>query len=213
MRIVIISDTHGRHRELKRLEGDVLVHCGDFCDGFMNDGSMLADVDDWFGGLEFDTILCIGGNHDFVPERLHAEGKPVFENAIYLADAAYEVNGVSFYGTPWIPDLKRWAHFKSDEERAEKWRQIPTGIDVLITHTPPQGILDKPRSGKSIGCALLRQAIDRVRPQIHCFGHVHASPGCKSERGTEFINATVVNSEMEVKYAAVIREVTVRPPL
>ena len=34
MRLVIISDTHTMHEELGSLSGDVLIHCGDFCDGF-----------------------------------------------------------------------------------------------------------------------------------------------------------------------------------
>jgi len=29
MKIVVVSDTHGRHDELGLLSGDVLIHCGD----------------------------------------------------------------------------------------------------------------------------------------------------------------------------------------
>lgn len=206
MRIVFISDTHGKHRELGTLQGDVLVHCGDFCHGFMNDGHALADIDDWFGEQQFHTILCVGGNHDFLAQSLHEASKPVFRNAIYLVDAVHEVQGVKFYGAPWLPDLARWANFLGDTDRQRKWDLIPDSTDVLITHTPPQGILDKPRSGRSIGCQYLRGAVDRARPIIHCFGHIHASPGSASENGTEFINATMVDSNIDIAYQPIVRE-------
>jgi predicted phosphodiesterase len=84
LRIVIISDTHGKHAELGDLSGDVLIHCGDFCNGYMNDGHSLSEIDDWFGEQAFDLILCVGGNHDFAAELRHASGMSVFRNAIYL---------------------------------------------------------------------------------------------------------------------------------
>ena len=31
LRVVVISDTHGMHRKVNVPDGDVLVHCGDFC--------------------------------------------------------------------------------------------------------------------------------------------------------------------------------------
>ncbi len=93
-----------------------------------------------------------------------------------------------------------------DRDRKRKWDLIPDSTDVLITHTPPLGILDKPRSGRHIGCDFLRAAVSRVRPTIHCFGHVHANPGCVTECGTEFINATVVNSAIDVIYPPTVRD-------
>jgi predicted phosphodiesterase len=209
VRIVFISDTHGKHGELGTLRGDVLVHCGDFCNGFMNHGHSLAEIDEWFGDQLFDIILCVGGNHDFLAESRYKDGQPVFRNATYLVDAAYEWNGLSFYGSPWLPDLDGWAHFLSDHDRKRKWELIPDSTDILITHTPPFGLLDKPRSGRHIGCSFLRAVVDRVRPRIHCFGHVHASSGCITESGTEFINATVINSDIEVINPPVVRELDV----
>ena len=45
MRILQISDTHSRHRKLKRLPAaDVIVHCGDFADNIYSNGAVLDDV-------------------------------------------------------------------------------------------------------------------------------------------------------------------------
>ena len=40
MKVVIVSDTHGRHDDLADIEGDLLIHCGDF--------ETTADIDTWF---------------------------------------------------------------------------------------------------------------------------------------------------------------------
>lgn len=205
MRIVFISDTHGNHSDLGTLHGDVLIHCGDFCDGFFDEDQTLVEFDEWLGEQNFDVILCVGGNHDFLAETIYKSGKPVFKNAVYLVDETYHFNGINFYGSPWLPDLEGWANYLPDNKRKEKWELIPDSTDVLITHTPPFGILDKPRSERSIGCNFLSEAIQRVKPKIHCFGHVHASPGVVNDSGIEFINATMVNSKMEVVYEPIIR--------
>src|ERR1700730_9273105 len=66
--------------------------------------------------------------------------RPVFENAIYLQDQCFELSGLRFYGSPWLPDLYGWAFYLDEESRRKKWATIPDRTDVLITHTPPHGI-------------------------------------------------------------------------
>ena len=204
MRIVIISDTHGRHSELGTLSGDVLIHCGDFCDGYNNDGHVIPQIDQWFGRQDFERILCIGGNHDFIAQSRRSAGEPVFQNAIYLEDDVYRFNDVTFYGTPWLPDLDGWAYFLSDDQRQSKWSLIPRDTDVLITHTPPFGVLDKPRSGRSIGCPFLAAEISHLQPKLHCFGHVHASFGQCVRSMTTFVNAAMVDSQYEIRRSPVL---------
>lgn len=204
MRLVLISDTHAVHEELGSLSGDVLIHCGDFCDGFHEDEDDLSNIDRWFGQQEFERILCVGGNHDFVAQKRHASGERVFENAIYLEDEAYEFGGIKFYGSPWLPDLEGWAYYLSDEERREKWKLIPADTDVLITHTPPRGILDRSRSGTPVGCSHLRAALEDLALRIHCFGHVHASHGKWEEFQITFYNAAVVDSAYNVSHGPIV---------
>ena len=198
MRIVVVSDTHGSHEELGILSGDLLIHCGDFCDGFNPNIADIENVDRWFSKQNFDSILCVGGNHDFVAQDLEASNKPVFQNATYLTDRAITFGGLNIYGAPWVPQLDRWAYFLFDDELKQKWKLIPENTDILITHTPPLGILDKPRSGMSIGCSFLRAEIENLQLLVHCFGHVHASYGQLNSGNTKFINATVVDSHFVV---------------
>jgi len=194
MKIVIVSDTHGQHEDLGQLQGDVLVHCGDMCDGFRRNSYDLDSIDDWFGRQRFDVILCIGGNHDFdLDTRQNYRRGFYFKHAIYLEDKLFEYKGVRFYGTPWVLDLPGWAFYLNPATLRRKWQMIPLGLDVLITHVPPKYILDTSRSGNiHYGCSALAERVKEVRPRIHCFGHNHASYGTRQIDGITYVNASNV---------------------
>ena len=198
MRLIVVSDTHGNHEKLGVLEGDVLVHCGDFCDGFCRDPGDIDKVDAWFAEQRFDLILCVGGNHDFEAEERFMAGERVLRNAVWLLDDAYVYRGVKFYGAPWLPELQGWAFCRSERELRKKWAMIPNDTNVLITHTPPYGILDQPRSRPANrGCPHLLERVRQIRPSFHLFGHIHESAGIHSGDGTTFVNASVVGSSVK----------------
>jgi Icc-related predicted phosphoesterase len=200
----MISDTHGKHEELGILSGDVLVHSGDFCNGFEIDEADLLGLDRWFGEQRFDRILCVGGNHDFAAQAKRARGERVFENAVYLEDDVCEFDGVKFYGAPWIPELEEWAYYLPDHDRQNKWSQIPADTDVLITHCPPHGILDQTSGGMSVGCRFLRDAVNGLSLKVHCFGHVHSGHGQKRQAMTLFCNAAVAGHDYDIEHSPIV---------
>ena len=54
------------------------------------------------------------------------------------------------------------------------WSLIPEDVEYLITHGPPQGILDI--NGK--GCSMLRLKLAKLNKlRVHQFGHVHSGYG------------------------------------
>ncbi|KAF2654142.1 Metallo-dependent phosphatase [Lophiostoma macrostomum CBS 122681] len=57
--------------------------------------------------------------------------------------------------------------------------RIPDGVDIVMTHGPPQYILDGTGDGRSAGCEHLRRAVARVKPRLHCFGHIHGGYGAQ----------------------------------
>lgn len=198
MNITIISDTHSQHAELGRLSGEVLIHCGDMLNMFDQSHDDFDAVDQWFGQQDFDLILCTGGNHDFELQKRSLYVDNPFRNAIYLEGRSHEYQGIKFFGAPWVPDLYGQAFYMDYGDLEEKWSHIPGDVDVLITHTPPAGVLDVSSRGLELGCPHLTAAIERAQPRLHCFGHVHASSGIASQNGTTFINAAIVNSHYEV---------------
>lgn len=52
-------------------------------------------------------------------------------------------------------------------------------IDIMLTHGPPSGILDTTKWDESAGCQHLRRAVQRCRPRVHCFGHIHEGWGAE----------------------------------
>ena len=204
MRLVVVSDTHGQHEALGCLEGDVLIHCGDFCDGFRRDPRDVEAVDSWFAKQRFDLVLCVGGNHDFSAEDRVGNGGPVFEHAVWLQDQVHIHREIKFYGSPWLPHLEGWAFYLTSEALREKWSMIPGDTNVLITHTPPFGILDQPRSQQHCGCPHLLERVEAVKPRFHVFGHNHASAGVQDRGATTFVNASIVDSSFNVARSAVI---------
>ena len=203
MRIVVISDTHTRHEELGIITADVLIHCGDGCDGFRRNRPDVDRLDEWFSRQRVNLVLAIGGNHDFEMERRSRRGLPVFAHAVYLEDRGYEYQGCTFYGAPWTPQLSSWAFFQDGKGMREKWAAVPVGIDVLITHTAPYGILDRNRGGRSLGCHDLLDRLATVCPRLHVFGHNHASAGAARVGPTLHINASMVNSKYAIAHKPV----------
>lgn len=96
-----------------------------------------------------------------------------------VADSSFASSGIEVYGAPWQPEFCNWAfNLYSESELKGKWDLIPNSTDILITHGPPRMILDKTDDGVFTGCAQLRDAIvERVKPRLHIFGHIHEGYG------------------------------------
>ncbi|KAK7756258.1 hypothetical protein SLS62_001854 [Diatrype stigma] len=78
------------------------------------------------------------------------------------------------YGSPRTPRHGSWAfqYPRETDVWASEKHAVPGGVDVLVTHGPPQGHLD---AAAGLGCAHLLGALwgARPRPRLHVFGHVH----------------------------------------
>jgi Icc-related predicted phosphoesterase len=155
----------------------------------------------WYSKLnQFQYKIIIAGNHDmlFEKEGLYARSL-IPDNVIYLEDSGVEINGINFYGTPVTKPYGNWA-FNRPEEKLEKyWNAIPDDTDVLITHSPPFMIGDYIPHNKRHGGSpsLYKEIVERIKPKIHCFGHIHQGSGTKFIENTVFINASNLNGVYE----------------
>ena len=103
---------------------------------------------------------------------------------------------VKVWGSPWQPEFYNWAFNlpRQGAELKEVWNMIPSDVDILITHGPPHGHLDYvDYSKQNVGCELLRDRINIIKPKIHVFGHIHSSYGYKFDGTTHFFNAAVLD--------------------
>jgi len=194
VRVTVISDTHMQHERLRLPEGDLLIHCGDMFDLYSKNAADLRSVDDWFARQPFDKIVCTGGNHDHLLEHTRGYLAKPFRHAHYLEDEALQYRGLTIYGAPWLPGLPTHAFHKNRWDLADAWARIPSGVDILATHTPPKNVLDLSSRGMSFGCPDLAHQLQRTSPRVHCFGHVHASAGKTKIGETLFINAASLAS-------------------
>lgn len=201
MKIGFISDTHTFHRMLTGLEKlDMLIHTGDL--GFRGSVTEVFDFITWFKTVPVKHKIFIAGNHDFYLERTTTEtiNGTLDKNTFYLNDSGITIEGINIWGSPVQPWFNDWAFNRQRGSDIRKhWDLIPDNTDILITHGPPFGILDKVKNGPNVGCKDLLKCVQRIKPKYHAFGHVHEEYGFKETEDTFFINASILNE----KYAYV----------
>ena len=185
----MISDTHG-HEDFAVPAGDVLIHAGDGCKrGTLDEAARWGEHLD---RLPHPHKVVIAGNHDRCFESDLADARLQLPPDVhYLHDSGCEIAGLELWGSPWQPWFLSWAfNLQRGPELAAKWALIPATTDILITHGPPMGILDRTYDERAVGCEALREALTRVRPRVHCFGHIHEGYGSEARDGTLFVNAS-----------------------
>ncbi len=197
VKIVLISDTHGLHEKINVPDGDMLIHAGDVS----NKGSVqgIGNFLYWFEKQPHCHKIFIAGNHDFgfenIPETVE---KMIPDSITYLNDSGIEIEGINIWGSPVTPWFHDWAFNRLRGGQISKyWDWIPDNTDILITHGPPKGILDKCDNGDIVGCEDLLKRVKEVKPKYHIFGHIHEGYGISSNENTIFINASSLNSRYE----------------
>jgi predicted phosphodiesterase len=217
MRITVISDTHTRHDDITNdlPGGDLLLHSGDF----MNSGYGEKDIVNfckWFDAIDnYDTKVFIAGNHDRLFENQPELAKEIYssyKSINYLQDeelglyfdgpnGEFPEDNIHIYGSPWQPAFYAWAFNlpRNGIELAGKWEGIPSNTDILLTHGPAWGTLDTVtgRPWDNLGCEMLAERIQIVKPKIHVCGHIHSGYGYEFKDGTHFFNASVLNESYE----------------
>lgn len=142
--------------------------------------------------VPFDHVVLVAGNHDWAFQFRRRRAKALLPGKVrYLQDSGTEIGGVKFWGSPWQPEYHGWAFNlpRDGPELAEAWAMIPEGIDVLVTHGPPAGILDMPWGTEPpVGDGTLLERVIAVKPRFHVFGHVHGSYGTRVVGPTTFMN-------------------------
>lgn len=204
LRITCISDTHNKHNVLDNFlpGGDILIHAGD-----MTGRGYRAELENffkWYDGIQdYGHKLFIAGNHDFGFEEdneLYRGLLTGYKTIDYLQDELLMVGEeysdmVKIWGSPWQPEFYNWAfNLPRGSSLSEKWGMIPLDTDILITHGPPFGKLDRVDGvNENVGCVDLMGRIKVVKPKICVFGHIHEGAGYVFDGDTHFINASILD--------------------
>ena len=185
MRILHLSDTHGLHSQIGRLpEADVIVHSGDFT--HYGTEKECLDFLNWFIALPYKHKIFVVGNHDLcLYDADNIEDLPA--NVHFLQDRGVTVDGVRFYGTGFM-----------------HYRAVPPDTQVLVTHEPPLGILDREDSlgiGEYGSTEIRTQVLALSALRLHLFGHSHNGYGLYQENGITFSNGALMAYDIKIERA------------
>ena len=188
MLILHLSDTHSKHHELCNLPpADIIIHSGDI--SFAGSENEVMDFIEWFSALPYKYKIFIAGNHDDCLFGANIDGLP--ENCFYLCNSSVTIDSIKFYGVPMFMEDA----MSGDYDR--NIQKIPDDTDILITHQPPNGILDC--SGNiHYGDSNLLQMVLKSKPKFHLFGHIHKAYGIEKSEHTIFVNASILSENYEL---------------
>jgi Icc-related predicted phosphoesterase len=188
MRICAFSDMHGQY-DFKVEPCDIVLICGDILP--LKIQKYTQDSEEWIrtffipwcNNLPCDKVIFIAGNHDFYFERHPDRIKRILEGQdkiVYLDCETYEYKGKTIYGTPWCKPFYNWAFMEETTKSDERYKDVQH-MDILMTHDAPYGVSDILlqkdcwwADGTHIGNLALRNLLDRAKPSLHVFGHLHS---------------------------------------
>lgn len=216
MIITCLSDLHGFYPKLE--SGDLLIIAGDLT--AREEPEEYVYFRHWLSKQDYQKRIVIAGNHDTYLEWDYIFGStPFLEIADYLCDSGTEFKGLKIWGCPWTPRFfgmnPNCTAFTYHSEKwfyDEKIAKIPDDIDILITHGPSRGVLDKTIRGEHVGSTAIEKYLKYVnRPKLHAFGHIHEDYGIREKwTGNDDTRVTSVNcSIVNERYEHVNKPVTV----
>lgn len=135
-----------------------------------------------------------------------AAGIHYLEEGLYTFTVPSTQARLTVYASPYTPEFCSWAF--AYERHIDRYNPTPAvqqrhgagagfvapnpvpdwpGVDVMLTHGPPQGVFDRVvPGGGNVGCENLKRAVRRARPRVHVFGHIHEGYGAgRMDWGTE----------------------------
>ena len=190
MKLLLFSDLHSDFQTASKLvelsnDVDIVVGAGDFCIGRRG----LEKIIDSLAQIQKPSVL-VPGNSESDEELLKACRS--WKRAHVLHGRQVSIGGTTFFGIgggiPTTP-FGSWSYDFSEDEAFELLRDCPPGC-ILISHSPPKGVLDLSSGGRSLGSQAVRGTVNKKKPDLVVCGHIHGSSGQTDRLG----EITVVNA-------------------
>ena len=190
MKLLVFSDLHNDFRTASKLVElsntvDVVVGAGDFCVARQGLDEIIVPL----SAITKPTVL-VPGNSESDEELVQA--CRLWESARVLHGSRVTIAEIPFFGIGGgipITPFGSWSYDFSEDEAYDLLRDCPSG-GVLVSHSPPAGVLDVSSDGRSIGSQAVRETIRIKKPNLVVCGHIHGSAGQIDRIGeTTVINA------------------------
>lgn len=162
---------------------DLILSCGDLNASYLSFLVTMARC----------PVLYVHGNHDGSYRTRPPEGCDCIDDAIV------EYNGLRILGLGGCLRYHPGEHQYTEKEmrsriRRLKWRlRRLGGVDIVVTHAPPEGLGDGDDPAHW-GFAALKELLDQYHPQYLIHGHVHTRYGASRPRMLEYGPTTIVNA-------------------
>jgi len=205
MRIVCISDVHGKWKKLTIPECDLLISAGDY--SFTGETHMVRDFHKWLDDQPAKNIISVQGNHEKWVEKnfdlAKQMAKEVCPAVHFMEEGLVEIDGIKIWCSAISKFFCNWAYNRYPGEDIQKhWDKIPTDvpIDIIVTHGGCYGILDEVMrfNGQKCeyeiehtGCPQLLKKVLEIKPKLFVCGHIHEAYGTKVVDGITFVNASI----------------------
>lgn len=208
-RFLIMSDTHADNWLPPSTPVDVAIHCGDLTEEsklheFTHAIKLLQTVNaglklviagnhDWtLDTPQFEKKVAEARKNSIAEEDIwkewgtYNEARELLVNAdkdmVFLDEGRHEFNlkngaKLTVFASPYTSSVHAEGAFQYTPTEGHRFDLDDT--DVVITHSPPRGILDRTDDRVNAGCPHLFEAVARARPRLHCFGHIHEAWGAK----------------------------------
>ena len=187
MKFLVIADLHEEEIILEKLPAilekenpEYSIIAGDFTKPRIPSISYTEDALNLYP-----KILAIPGNCDppKVLELIEKKGFTIHEKRKELEErlniVGFGYSPVTPFGTPGELEEEEILGCMSKLSIDEK--------TILVTHAPPEGILDSNFKGDHIGSSSIKQVVEKKKPFLHLFAHVHECEGKEKHGNTTFI--------------------------
>ena len=189
--------------------------CWPRCDVFIHAGDIMysGKPEEWWklrnslDGVIADTKYLVPGNHDkYIEENEVWVKEELAQTGIELLLPSQPVvrlpSGHSMLTIPFVVNLPRWSYNRTEESIRDflyGWWPDTLGPDIVVSHCPPFGYLDKVPGDGSVGSKAMRGWVESLykKPTVWICGHIHEGYGSVSDGPTTFYNVAHCNEEYQ----------------
>lgn len=212
IKIVTLADTHMEENKVEIPECDLLICAGDYDIRTFDHLEQLNNLF-YIWKEKANHIIAIGGNHDFYLEKLNYHSAcDILNCCTYLFNNSVEIKGLKIWGSPFSLPFYQWAFMKRETELAKIYAKIPNDTDIIISHSPPNGILDQvyyPNGTfkENTGSIALRDRIKEIKPKLVVCGHIHCARGIYQDEHTTYVNCSLMDDYYQLNNKPIVLEI------
>jgi uncharacterized protein len=193
MRLLLFNDVHRDLAAAQRLvvmsrDAGLVIGAGDFATKRQG----LPEIVSVLSQITCLSILVPGNAESF--DELEAACR-TWPSAHVLHGSGVTVSGIQFWGVGGaIPETQfgSWSWDLSEDAGRHLLAACPIDAprSILVSHSPPHGVVDESHDHRHNGSLAVREAVERCHPTLVVCGHIHEHAGKTAQLGsTRVINA------------------------